>query len=170
MGNSGLGRILVSSVTITREGKLRGLLGLALGASLGFMIACGGEEPSVQEAVQPPLPETTQTQSMVYPKLYTSASLPEYPNATLVATSLMIDGLELTLESGDPVQTMVAFYEEEMRGLGWDVQSQEFRSEALYHSSYTTCDPVCSVLLITVRGPEGPSEPTNISITFLQEP
>jgi hypothetical protein len=81
----------------------------------------------------PGVAKQSESTTLSYPELYTSANLPQYANAKLTdtgrQTSSLRDGLRLSLETDDDVQTVAKFFETEMAKLGWTVPEKKFRSD-----------------------------------------
>ncbi len=104
-----------------------------------------------------------------YPALYTSANLPQYPNALLTdtgrQTTSLRDGLKLQLESTDPVPTIAAFYEEKIKQLGWTVPPQRVPTTTQYVSTYTKDDRYFQVMIVRTQD----SVSTRITISYAQK-
>ncbi len=111
----------------------------------------------------------TQPSPQGYPALYTSASLPQYPNAVLTdtgrQTTSLRDGLKLQLESSDPVPAIAAFYEDKIKQLGWTVPPQRVPATTQYVSTYTKGDLYFQVMIVRTQD----SVSTRITISYAQK-
>jgi hypothetical protein len=78
--------------------------------------------------------------SMPYPELYLSEGLPQYENAKVTQTikdgPTLKDGNLFILESVDDVKTIAAYYDEAMKGLGWNMITANEATETSYATQY----------------------------------
>ena len=127
------------SVMRLEAGRIKGcvlsMAVLALAGWLGF--ACGGKpevEPvQVAQAVAPAVElEQAEEDAPVAGVTLIPEDLPRYPGATLVDldNESYEEGLTVTFESPDPVDTIRAFYDRELPAAGWAIEVSKRISDA----------------------------------------
>ena len=114
------------------KGRVLSVAVLALAGWLGF--ACGGK-PEV-EAVQAVAPaeelEEAEEDAPVARVSMIPEDLPRYPGATLLDmdNESYEEGLTVTFESPDPVDTIRAYYDRELPAAGWQIEVSKRISDA----------------------------------------
>ena len=111
------------------------------------LLGCGGGENGSSNG--------NASGDLSYPKLYVDAGLPQYPNAKLTdtgrQTSSLDDGLRLTLESQDDVQTIAAVFERELKAAGWTVPEPKIHIETIHMVRATKANQVYQALITHSR-------------------
>ena len=78
-----------------------------------------------------------------YPSLYLEAGLPHYPNATLTKKRQgdnMADGVQVTLETTDNIETIKSFFDQELGSSGFDLPIVPGESDVAYFGIYSQGD------------------------------
>ncbi len=108
------------------------------------------------------------TTSISYPKLYTDEKLPQYPEANLVQVitngPTLKEGVLLRLESKKDVQTIAAYYDEQMTKLGWIMPAKNEATETLYATQYNNGQ---KYVQLTVSQITGTSQ--TITLNFMEQ-
>ncbi len=111
----------------------------------------GDQSPTTTTEKSQPTTTSTESGNSQYPDLYKQANLPEYSKANLVdtgrQTTSIKDGLKLQLTSTESIQTIAAYYEGEMKNLGWAIPEQKFPNDQVYNNQYTKGDLYYQVTL-----------------------
>lgn len=101
-----------------------------------------------------------------YPKLYTDENLPQYPDATLAQViqdgPTLKDGVILRLESSKDVKTIAAYYDAEMKKLGWIPPAENVPTETSYATQWDKGD---KYLQFTASNITGKSQTITISLS-----
>jgi hypothetical protein len=135
----------------SRRFLLAGLVLVALGAGLIAALGCGGGSNSKAESVIGKLLEVgqnpgTDTQVLV-DKLPPDLpdGLPSYPGSSLLGSTITTSGgtksLGVLSESGDPVDKVYTFYEQELDKDPWTVEISSFPSQAAGVQFTSASDP-----------------------------
>lgn len=110
----------------------------------------------------------TKTENSSYPSLYVSEGLPQYKDAKLAQVikdgPTLKEGVLLRLESSKDVKTIAAYYDEEMKKLGWTMPSVNTATETSYATQYNKGN---NYLQLTVSQITGSSQ--TISINLMQQ-
>lgn len=92
------------------------------------LAGCGGSGPA------------TSGKSADYPALYANEGLPQYKDAKLVQVindgPTLKEGVLLRLESSKDVKTIAAYYDEQMKSLGWTMPTTDTPTETSYVAQY----------------------------------
>lgn len=123
-----------------------------------FLAGCGGGTTETG----------TKAGNSAYPALYVAESLPQYKDAKLAQVikdgPTLKDGILLRLESSKDVKTIAAYYDDEMKKLGWTMPSVNTPTETLYATQYEKGD---KYLQLTVSQITGSSQ--TISLSLMQK-
>jgi hypothetical protein len=103
-----------------------------------------------------------------YPKLYTAENLPQYKDAKVtqvIKNGLTLkDGALFILESKKDVPTIAAYYDEQMKALGWTMPAVNTPTATSYATQYNKGD---KYLQLTVSQITGSAQ--TISINLMQQ-
>lgn len=129
-----------------------------------FLLAgCGGGTKTGTEAGT-----GKSTGNASYPELYAQEGLPQYKDAKLAQIigngPTLKEGVLLRLESSKDVKTIAAYYDDEMKKLGWVMPAVNAPTETLYVAQYDKGD---KYLQLTVSQITGSSQ--TISISLMQK-
>ncbi|HLN19090.1 MAG TPA: hypothetical protein VK255_02895 [Patescibacteria group bacterium] len=102
---------------------------------------------------------------VAYPKLYIDENLPQYADAALVQIiqdgPTLKDGVILRLESSKDVKTIAAYYDGEMKKLGWVPPTENVPTNTSYATQWDKGD---KYLHFTASNITGKSQTITISL------
>ena len=132
---------------------------VALGGAGAVLTYIMNNEATLRPAVEEARSErAAQAQAYGYPSLWVGAGLPEYSNGSLTKTREgrnLNEGVQVTIETSDPMLTVTSFWKDEMIGRGFSVApgfpGTEYATMITYKSGTKTLK-----LTITKIG-EGPN-------------
>lgn len=103
-----------------------------------------------------------------YPKLYTAEGLPQYKDATVTKVikdgSTLKDGALFLLESKKDVPTIAAYYDEQMKALGWTMPAVNTPTATSYATQYNKGDKYLQLTISQLT-----SSGQTISINLMQQ-
>lgn len=96
------------------------------------------------------------TGSKNYPELYVKEGLPQYKDAKLVQIidngPTLKEGVLLRLESSKDVKTISAYYDEQMKNLGWTMPAVNTPTETSYATQYEKGDKYIQMTVSQITG------------------
>ena len=135
---------------------------LLLFPAVFFLAGCGGSKTDTGTGAG------TKSGSSSYPSLYANEGLPQYKDAKLAQVikdgPTLKDGVLLRLESSKSIKDISAYYDEEMKKLGWTMPSVNTPTETSYATQYEKGD---KYLQLTASQITGTSQ--TISLNLMQK-
>ncbi|MDQ1283919.1 MAG: hypothetical protein QG620_267 [Patescibacteria group bacterium] len=91
-----------------------------------------------------------------YPELYQKENLPQYKDASLVQIitngPTLKEGVLLRLESAKDVKTIAAYYDDEMKKIGWTMPAVNTPTETSYATQYEKGDKYVQMTVSQITG------------------
>ena len=99
---------------------------------------------------------TVKSGSVSYPDLYKNENLPQYKDAKLAQIisngPTLKEGVLLRLESEKDVKTIAAYYDSEMKKLGWTMPAVNTPTDASYATQYEKGDKYIQMTVSKITG------------------
>jgi len=93
-----------------------------IGGAVAVIAYINNNQSDIQDVVEEAVQEQSQQMTDEYPDLYLQAGLPQYPNSELTKKrqgSNLNDGVQVTIETQDSIETAKSFFDTEMENRGF---------------------------------------------------
>ncbi len=112
-----------------------------IGGAAVVVIYINNNQTDIEQVVEESQSDQAAQTSSDLPSLYTQAGLPEYPNGAITDKregNDLVDGVQVTWETSDTIETVKSFFDTELTNIGFDLPSSSVpASEYAYFGIYT---------------------------------